>query len=94
MVGQGKSHPGLYRRSLFIPAGDEHWVRPDMALPVGAGMEVEARIRYRQPLERAVLYKLEQGVYIDFARPQSAVTAGQFAAAYRGEELFFSGPIA
>lgn len=93
-VGQGKSHPGLYRRSLFIPAGDEHWVRPDMALPVGAGMEVEARIRYRQPLERAVLYKFEQGVYIDFARPQSAVTAGQFAAAYRGEELFFSGPIA
>ncbi len=93
-VGQGKSHPGLYRRALFIPVADEHWVRPDMVLAEGGQMEVSARIRYRQPLEKAVLYKVREGVYIDFSRPQSAVTAGQFAAAYRGDELFFSGPIA
>lgn len=93
-VGQGKSHPGLYRRALFIPVQDEHWVRPDMVLAEGGQMEVSARIRYRQPLEKAVLYKVREGVYIDFSRPQSAVTAGQFAAAYRGGELFFSGPIA
>ena len=93
-VGQGKSHPGLYRKSLFIPAADEHWVRPDRILAEGGQIEVSARIRYRQPLEKAVLYKMPAGVYIDFSRPQSAVTAGQFAAAYWEDELFFSGPIA
>lgn len=93
-VGQGKSHPGLYRKSLFIPAADEHWVRPDMEPADGQEKEVLARIRYRQPLEKAVLYKMQTGVYVDFSRPQSAVTAGQFAAAYWEDELFFSGPIA
>lgn len=93
-VGQGKSHPGLYRKSLFIPAADEHWVRPDRTLAEGGQIEVSARIRYRQPLEKAVLYKMRTGVYVDFSRPQSAVTAGQFAAAYWEDELFFSGPIA
>lgn len=93
-VGQGKSHPGLYRKALFIPAADEHWVRPDMVLAPGEQTEVSARIRYRQPLEKAVLYKVQAGVYIDFSRPQSAVTAGQFAAVYGEDELFFSGPIA
>lgn len=93
-VGQGKSHPGLYRKALFIPVADEHWVRPDMELADGQEKEVQSRIRYRQPLEKAVLCKSCDGVYIDFSRPQSAVTAGQFAAAYQGDELFFSGPIA
>ena len=93
-VGQGKSHPGLYRKALFIPAADEHWVRPDRTLAEGGQMEVLARIRYRQPLEKALLCKERDGVYVDFSRPQSAVTGGQFAAAYEGDELFFSGPIA
>ena len=93
-VGQGKSHPGLYRRALFVPADREHWVREDLRLPVGGSMPVAARIRYRQPLEQATLYRTERGAYLLFDRPQSAVTAGQFAAAYRGDELFFSGPIA
>lgn len=93
-VGQGKSHPGLYRRALFIPPQDEHWIREDMRPPIGGSLPVSARIRYRQPLEQARLHRTDQGVYLDFERPQSAVTAGQFAAAYSDDELFFSGPIA
>ncbi len=93
-VGQGKLHPGLYRSALWVPARDEHWVREDLRPPLGEGMRVLSRIRYRQPLEQATLWRTEQGVYLDFDRPQSAVTAGQFATAYLGEELFFSGPIA
>ena len=31
-TGQGKTHPGLYRRTLFVSNDELHWVRPDLAL--------------------------------------------------------------
>ena len=51
------------------------------------------RIRYRQPLQKAVLYRVENGLFIHFEEPQSAVTEGQFAVWYDGEELVGSGVI-
>ena len=27
-VGQGHEHPGLNRKGLFIPWGEDHWIRP------------------------------------------------------------------
>ncbi len=92
-TGQGKDHPGLYRRGLFIDGADIHWVREDLALEEDGKMEVMARIRYRQPLEKAVLYRTFSGLYIIFDKPQSAITEGQFAAWYLGEELVGSGVI-
>lgn len=92
-TGQGKSHPGLYRRGLFIQADEVHWVRPDMAISLGETMEVEARIRYRQPLERATLHQQEHGLYVIFDNPQSAIAEGQFAAWYFEDELIGSGVI-
>lgn len=92
-TGQGKSHPGLYRKALFIQDAELHWVRPDLALEPDGTLEVMARIRYRQELQPATLYKIEGGIYIDFETPQSAITEGQFAAWYLGEELIGSGVI-
>ncbi len=92
-TGQGKAHPGLYRRTLFVSEPDIHWVRPDLALQADGEMEVQARIRYRQELQPAVLYKIGSGLYVDFKDPQSAVTPGQFVAWYQGEELVGSGVI-
>ncbi|MCE2612592.1 tRNA 2-thiouridine(34) synthase MnmA [Flavobacteriaceae bacterium D16] len=92
-TGQGKSHPGLYRKALFVKEAELHWVRPDLALSAGETMKVKARIRYRQELQQAVLYKTEQGLYVDFENKQSAITAGQFVAWYLGEELLGSGVI-
>ena len=54
-TGQGKTHPGLFRRTLFIKNDELHWVRPDLGLGVDDSMEVWARIRYRQPLQKAKL---------------------------------------
>jgi tRNA-specific 2-thiouridylase len=93
-TGQGKSHPGLFRRTLFVKNDELHWVRPDLALAVDESMEVMARIRYRQPLQKATLYKIDSGLYVDFATAQSAITEGQFVAWYHGEELLGSGVIA
>jgi tRNA-specific 2-thiouridylase len=92
-TGSGDDHPGLYRKGLFIPNADEHWVRPDLQLTVGRSKEYVARIRYRQPLEKCTLHKKEEGLYIIFDRPQRGVTPGQFAAWYQEEELIGSGVI-
>lgn len=92
-TGQGKEHPGLYKRGLFINEDETHWVREDLALSENEQMEVKARIRYRQPLEKAVLYRTFSGLYIIFDKPQSAITEGQFAAWYLDEELIGSGVI-
>ncbi|PCJ96890.1 MAG: tRNA 2-thiouridine(34) synthase MnmA [Flavobacteriaceae bacterium] len=92
-TGQGNKHPGLYRRTLFVTNEEEHWVRTDLALKVDETMEVMARIRYRQALQKATLYKVDNGLYVDFEEKQSAITEGQFVAWYVGDELIGSGVI-
>lgn len=92
-VGEGRNFPGLYRKALKIDNTDVHWVREDLRLKNGESMEVMARIRYRQPLEKANLYQFEEGFFIEFENPQSAIAEGQFAAWYVGEELLGSGVI-
>ncbi len=92
-TGQGHSHPGLLRRALFISNEELHWVREDLVLETGKILDVKARIRYRQPLQKAKIYKVETGLYIEFDEFQSAISEGQFAAWYLGEELITSGVI-
>src|SRR5690606_420047 len=92
-TGQGKSHPGLYRNTLFVKESELHWVRPDLQLEGDATLEVMARIRYRQPLENATLCKVATGLFVDSHHRQSAMTEGQFVAWYQGEALLGSGVI-
>ncbi|HLV63537.1 tRNA 2-thiouridine(34) synthase MnmA [Galbibacter sp.] len=92
-TGQGKDHPGLFRKALFVSKEELHWVREDLALAPDQQLEVMARIRYRQPLQKATLYQVESGLYVDFDQPQSAITEGQFVAFYSGDELIGSGVI-
>ena len=92
-TGQGHSHPGLLSRALFISNEELHWVRLDLELETGKDLDVLARIRYRQPLQKAKIYKVECGLYIEFEEYQSAISEGQFAAWYIGEELIGSGVI-
>ncbi len=92
-TGQGKDHPGLYRRGLYVTKQETHWVRPDLCLQEDETMDVMARIRYRQSLEKATLYQTVSGLYVIFENPQSAITEGQFVAWYRNDELIGSGVI-
>ncbi|OAZ04952.1 tRNA 2-thiouridine(34) synthase MnmA [Flavobacterium succinicans] len=93
-TGLSSNHPGLFRRGLFIDASETHWIRTDLALSAGEAKEVLARIRYRQPLQKAILYQEENGMYVIFDEPQSAITEGQFVAWYQEDELLGSGVIA
>jgi tRNA-uridine 2-sulfurtransferase len=92
-TGQGKSHPGLYKSALFVTNKELHWIREDLALKTDETLDVLARIRYRQPLQKARLHKVESGLYLAFEKPQSAITEGQFAAWYLDDELVGSGVI-
>ncbi len=92
-VGEGRSFPGLFRKALKIDNSEVHWVREDLKLKNGESMEVMARIRYRQTLEKATIYQFEEGFYMEFENPQSAIAEGQFAAWYIDDELIGSGVI-
>ena len=92
-VGEGDSHPGLYRKALKLQSDALHWVNPADAMQVGERRLYDVRIRYRQPLQRAELICREDGVYILFDEPQRGIAAGQFAAWYSGDELVGSGVI-
>ena len=92
-VGMGKDHPGLYRNALLVDSNEEHWVREDLKLSYNESMIVMARIRYRQPLQKARLFKYKEGIYVLFDKPQSSITKGQFVAWYIENELIGSGVI-
>lgn len=94
-VGEGQSHPGLYRRALQLDDREVHWIRPDLKMEPGERRKYLVRIRYRQPLQEAVLFQEERSLFIVFKEPQRGVTPGQFAAWYspENEEMLGSGVI-
>lgn len=92
-VGMGKDHPGLYRDALFVDSKEEHWIREDLKLSYKESMIIMARIRYRQPLQKASLFRYKEGIYVLFDKPQSSITKGQFVAWYIENELIGSGVI-
>ncbi len=92
-TGQGHDHKGLLRKVLFISNDEAHWIREDLQINTNDHLEVMARIRYRQPLQNAILYRFNQGYYVEFEENQEAITEGQFTACYIDNELIFSGVI-
>ncbi len=92
-TGLTSQHPGLFKKALQIEKSEVHWIRKDLALSNGETMDVMARIRYRQPLQKATLHQFENGMFVAFDEPQSAITEGQFVAWYLGDELVGSGVI-
>ena len=93
-VGEGEGHKGLMRQCLHIRPDEIHWLRPELEMEPGQTRRQLVRIRYRQPLEEALLIMREEGMYVFFDRPQRSITAGQFAAWYSPDgELCGSGVI-
>jgi tRNA-specific 2-thiouridylase len=83
----------LYRKGLFIRSDEIHWVRRDLEMSIDEIREYEVRIRYRQPLQKAKLFRKKNGMYIIFHKLQRGIAPGQFAAWYNGDELLGSGVI-
>jgi len=92
-VGEGQDHPGLNRKGLFVRNDEIHWIRPDLEMSEGETLDYMVRIRYRQPLQEARLYKRKNGMYIIFEKLQRGIASGQFAAWYHEDEVIGSGVI-
>jgi tRNA-specific 2-thiouridylase len=88
-VVQGHDHPMLLRRRL--EAADASWISGE-APPSGTS-PLGAKTRYRQS-DAACEVEVADGTFaLDFAAPQWAVTPGQSAVLYRGEECLGGGVI-
>ena len=92
-VGEGHHHRGLSRSCLRVALEEIHWIREDLALGVGENRRCRVRIRYRQPLQDAVLIMRRNGLFILFEEPQRGITPGQFAVWYDRDEMLGSGVI-
>ena len=78
---------------MYISNNEQHFIRQDLAIKTSETLNVMARIRYRQPLQKAVLHQFKDGMFVEFQEPQSAITEGQFVAFYINDELIGSGVI-
>jgi tRNA-specific 2-thiouridylase len=92
-TGQGDDHPGLYRNCLKMRTSEINWIEPQKALETNSKRSLVARVRYRQPLQNAVLVNAGEYSYLWFEKEQRGITSGQFAAWYSGEELLGSSVI-
>lgn len=93
-VGMGKDHPGLYKKVIFIKENKLHWIREDLKISIGNNINVYCQIRYRQPLQKAILYKFDYtGIYIEFLEYQVSITNGQYVVWYIDNEMIGSGII-
>ncbi len=62
--------------------------------PIADGMQIQVKIRYRSAPVAATFHLIKGGRFsLDFHKPQRAVTEGQIAALYDGEELLGGGVI-
>ena len=93
-IGEGKKHPGLFRKGLFITKNEIHYVREDLKFKIDDIIKLKVRIRYRQSLQNAEICMKNEGMYIIFEELQRGITPGQFAALYLEDELIASGVIA
>ena len=73
-----------------LTATDAHWIA---GRPVGA-FQGEVRIRYRHRGAHADIIPSDSGFEVRFDEPQRAITPGQAAVVYRGDEVIGGGFIA
>ncbi len=92
-TGQGDDHSGLYRHCLKMNTSDINWIESYKAIPENTVLFIKARVRYRQPLQDALLINTGNAHYVWFYKEQRGITSGQFAAWYKDEELLGSGVI-
>ncbi|MGN1233394.1 MAG: tRNA 2-thiouridine(34) synthase MnmA [Candidatus Cryptobacteroides sp.] len=92
-VGEGHQHKGLSRSCLRIAPDEIHWIREDFRMKIGEIRRYRVRIRYRQPLQDALLVMRSNGLFIIFEEPQRGITPGQFAVWYDRDEMVGSGVI-
>jgi len=90
VLAEGSEDPALYRSEVVLT--QMNFISG--TAPEGEGLSVRARVRYRQPVTKATLSKLESGKYkLVFAAPQKFVAEGQSAVFYNTEGEMIGGGV-
>lgn len=92
-TGQSELHNGLNKYALKIEINSINWLNNNALFNSNNELSCRVRIRYRQPLQDAILLRVNGEVFILFSKKQKGITPGQFAAWYQGDELVGSGVI-
>jgi tRNA-specific 2-thiouridylase len=92
-TGQSELHNGLNKYALKIEINSINWLNNNILFNKNNELSCRVRIRYRQPLQDAILLRVNVDVFILFSKKQKGITPGQFAAWYQGDELVGSGVI-
>ena len=92
-TGQSELHNGLNKYALKIEINSINWLNNNVLFNKNNELSCRVRIRYRQPLQDAILLRVNGDVFVLFSKKQKGVTPGQFAAWYQGDELVGSGVI-
>ena len=91
---QGTDHPALNRIALLMETDSINWIqKPEWSREESFSVPIKAKIRYRQPLQKALFIKKADKFYLLFEELQRGITPGQFAAWYINEELIGSAVI-
>lgn len=81
VVAQGHDHPRLFKNSL--EANELHWVSGDTP---STPYKCKAKTRYRQPDQDCTITLIENDrYYVEFDKPQRAITPGQSVVFYQDE---------
>ena len=87
-VAQGHDHPSLFSHSLV--ASNLNWITDKPAFPLACS----AKTRYRQADQNCTIERIDDDkIRVDFARPQRAVTPGQYAVFYAENQCLGGGVI-
>ena len=92
-VGEGKQHPGLLKKVLKVKISELNWVNNLYNTLNLSTLNLKARIRYRQKLQKIKLYQNSDYLFVEFKDFQTAITPGQFLAIYLKNQLIVSGVI-
>ena len=92
-VGEGKQHPGLLKKVLKVKISELNWVNNLYNILNISTLNLKARIRYRQKLQKIKLYQNSDYLFVEFKDFQTAITPGQFLAIYLKNQLIVSGVI-
>ena len=82
IVAQGANHPALFSRAMrcAIP----HWINPT---ELADGARFGVKIRYRQKDQGCTVHPTDSGeLLVTFDEPQRAVSPGQYAVFYDGDD--------
>ena len=85
---EGNNNAGLFCSAAYLES--IHWINEKPELP----KELAVKLRYRQEDQDCVLEIAENQFFVKFKNAQRAVTPGQWACFYSGEQCLGGGIVA